>query len=119
MTAPLGHFVALLVRVVPSLKPLHDEHLQEYGELLAHVFMGDVTRWCIESHRRSMRDDASSRDLRVLLVTLEDCFAFANADVQELISASFLENLHQARDQYESLKALLGPLLQDELQRVE
>lgn len=88
MREGLGREVYSLVDSVPDLAPILREHLEDNnGELLPHVFFGDVTRWAVRQDER----DAESID--ALLATLEIDYANGDDAVRELIVVSFLENL--------------------------
>ena len=88
MSAATEGLVRDVVANVPELQPLLAEHLADnYGELLPHVFFGDVTRW-------ALREKAvNSLSLKRLLTLLDASYAKGVPDVQELIAVSFLENL--------------------------
>ncbi len=41
-------FMTELVAQIPELEPLYSEHMQDnFGEMLPHVLMGDVTRFAV------------------------------------------------------------------------
>jgi len=73
-----------LANTEPALARFRDEHIAIYGELLPHVLFGDVTRWVV----------AQAPAAHVLQV-LERHLATGDADVNNLIGASFLENLER------------------------
>jgi hypothetical protein len=108
----------LLVRV-PELDVVFRDHVDYYEEVLPHVLMGDFTRWAIDQYRRAAKHD---REAHALLLRATDFVESEYATdcqggVQELISASFLENLHQAGADLEGIAAQLGPQLRSELRR--
>jgi hypothetical protein len=80
--------VRRVVESLPELKPLLREHLQSNnGEMLPHVFFGDLCRWAVA------QDAVNSPSVEALLGLLdEDCVA-GDLDVRELIVVSFLENI--------------------------
>lgn len=94
-----------LVRAAPELEALLRQHLADYTEVLSHVLMADVTRWL----------RASDPKVRVLDI-LERYMTVGDAQVQEVIALSFLENL-EAEDY--SLRAALGPSLSATLREME
>ena len=108
-------FVPMLLGNVPELQSVYDQHLLDNEKLLPHVFMGDVTRFVIEIYRQSETRSAPRDIMRRVLGDLEKAIASSDSELQELVSASFLENLHQADDTYEGIKKLLGPGLRKEL----
>ncbi len=112
--------VDALVRTFPGVKEVYDEHLREnLGELLPHVFFGDLTRFVIEEHRRERLGPSSGPLVDSLLEFLEAGLAGPDPDVQEIIVVSFLENLWQAKGEYGSLVERLGPSMRAALERVE
>jgi Na+-translocating ferredoxin:NAD+ oxidoreductase RnfE subunit len=93
-------FIEKLVRLVPELRRGLEEHLKDNcGELLPHVFMGDVTRWTI-THANAM----SHR----VLNSLEGGLATGSAEVANLILASFVENLIGEGTAVKQFKDLMG-----------
>lgn len=101
MSADTVSLVNRLVRAIPELAPPLAEHLQEMdGEMLPHMFFGDVTRWA--------QDQVSDpRQVDRLLSILEVAHHEEPDDVGELIHVSFLENL----DEDSWIWARLGPHL--------
>lgn len=82
-------FVEEVVRKVPELQPIYDEHIADYDENLPHVFFGDVTRFAIAETARDGEHDALAR----LLGKLESGLRDGPAEVKDLVIASFVENL--------------------------
>ena len=98
-------FIEWLVARHPDLAAIRDEHLRDYGELLPHVLLGDVTRYAA-GLARSGADDAT---LDSLLNDLDSALG-ANRDdeVGNLIGASFVENAQGVPgDAEEQLRARL------------
>jgi hypothetical protein len=114
-----AEFVEDLVRRIPSLKPVYERHMSENDELLAHIFFGDLTRFVISEHRETLRSGTSRPALDSVLEALEAGLAEGDPDVGEVIVVSFLENLWQAGDDYETLVKRLGPQLRLALETVE
>lgn len=110
--------VSRIVAEIPALQPLHEEHLADnFGELLPHVLCGAITRFVQD---RVAADDRSvPQDVLKLLGILEEAMKSADADVLELVSLSFLENLDRRGAGYRRLRAAMGPMLRDELARYE
>ena len=114
-------FVRALVGRFPSLEPLLEEHLTDnFGELLPHIFLGDVVRWVLSlfATARAEGSFASRRELRDILEYLEDAFASGNRELQELLSVSFLENLPRPGDDGSEIRTQLGPSLTKELRAI-
>jgi hypothetical protein len=100
-----------LVAAVPSLAPLLAEHLNDYDELLPHVFFGDLTRFVCMT---AVRDDP---DADAIVAALESAMGSGSETVQELIGVSFLEDLRRGhpRAMYDAVRRRLGPNLRAEL----
>ena len=114
-------FVPKLLADLPGFKVIYDEHLRDYDTVLPHVLVGDLTRYVIASYRQ-MRTDASGQARQIVnraLALLEQAMQSSEARLQELVSVSFLENLHQADEDYDAIKTLLGPHLEKELAHYE
>jgi hypothetical protein len=107
-------FVRELVAAVPRLRGLLNEHVHDQGELLPHVFFGDVAR--------ALATTPESRS--VPRSELEDALAFmerglhdGEPSVQELIVASFLENV-PPRELRTDIRPMLGPALRAAYERL-
>jgi hypothetical protein len=114
-------FVPTLLAELPGFKEIYDAHLRDYDTILPHVLVGDLTRYVIRAYRQ-MSTDASGQARRVVdraLALLEQAMQSTDAQLQELVSVSFLENLPQADEDYDAIKALLGPHLEKELAHYE
>jgi hypothetical protein len=107
-----------IVAEVPGFRAEYEEHLADYGEILPHLLMGDLTRFTIRRYREmKLTNLAEAReDVRLTLQLLERAMQIGDERLQELISVSFLENLHQAEEAYGGLRDLLGPALLRELE---
>jgi hypothetical protein len=93
-----------LVRAVPPLKMILDEHLNEFGELLSHVLFARFTDWAIAAH------DEKSPFLDDFADILDDWFGKGDGYVKNLILVSFLEYIPSGSGVLEHL----GPLLTKE-----
>ena len=99
-------FVPTLLAELPGFKEIYDEHLRDYDTVLPHVLIGDLTRYVIVSYRQ-MSTDASGQARQAVdraLALLEQAMQSTDAQLQALVSVSFLENLHQADADYELSK---------------
>jgi hypothetical protein len=111
-------FVRSLVEHFPSLAPLLEEHLTDnFGELLPHIFLGDVVRWVLTlmATARAEGSLAAQRELRAFLSHLEDVYVGGNEELQELLSVSFLENLPRPEEDGAEIRTQLGPSLTKQL----
>jgi hypothetical protein len=92
---------------IPPFRPLLDEHLADNdGEVLPHVFMGDVARWFLQEATTSEASDWTRR----LVELLDRALIYGSSDVRELVQASFIENLPTSRPGHPAL-ARLSPAL--------
>jgi hypothetical protein len=110
-------FVRSMVARFPNLSELFEEHIKDnFGEVLPHVFFGDVTRYLLSlllaENGRSLR---SRRELRDVLGYLEEAYSGGNEKMRELISASFLENLPRSGDTGAQIREMIGPNLRKQL----
>ena len=104
--------VAELLEHVPELKCVYDEHINDYEELLPHVFFGDATRYVVQQAKDGFlaSDQPVSRILRLFEVAMA-----GSEDVQELVSVSFLENLVGNEEVIRELASMMGPALKTEV----
>jgi len=99
--------VGALVDRVPLLRPLLQEHLDDYDGVLPHLFLADVVRFISSELGSEVRSDVSG--------ALEGLFRGGNEHDRELIAVSFLENLPQESKPGGSMRNELGPMLSAEL----
>ena len=115
----VAEFLAALSEELPGFREQSEEHAQLYDETLPHVLVADATRLVIAAHRRATRGDfAAAKTVDRVLRVFESALDRGDA-VRELVALSFLDNLHQAGDEYEGLRAKLGNRLRAELARLE
>lgn len=80
-------FFQRLEKIVPELGDLYREHLAEYGELLGHLLISDIQRWCCAAlASRAPEVDSVLRELSASLRSGDD-------PVSNMIAVSFLEGL--------------------------
>ncbi len=106
-----AEFVQKLVEEVPALRQLYLEHLAANSELLTHVFFGDVTRSFVAAYDAysSQRDTIENLDVVSAVISrLENGLIENNAEIKNLILASFLYNLCPEYCRDEQLKRMLG-----------
>ena len=89
--------------VAPELEVARQAHVAYYGELLAHVLFGDVTRWVVER--------GPGPEVRDVLGVLERHLDEGDEDVQEVLILSFLYNLFGDDPSELAIQAALGPHL--------
>jgi hypothetical protein len=90
-----------------GLRTLFEEHLQDQGELLPHVYCGDVTRYFVALVDHGTKDHEA--EAVEILGVLEAAMS-GDDQVRELIAVSFLENLLGSAN-LDKIKALLPPRL--------
>ena len=111
-------FVRALVDRFPSLQPLFDEHVADnFGELLPHVFFGDIVRWVLSllATAKFRPESTSGRRLTAVLQLLEETYSGGDGELQELLSVSFLENLPRPGEVGAEIRDQLGPSLTRQL----
>ena len=100
-------FIEKLLRLIPQLNSIYEEHLADNNTLLPHVFMGDVTRFVVaESGKLKSR-----RPLFQLLQCLEEELENGAEETQEMIVVSFVENLADESLALSLLRPHMGPKL--------
>jgi len=104
---------ALAARSLELAGLLAEHQADHRGEILTHVFMGDVTRWLI----RIASDSRRRSEVREMLEFLDAKFERGDEGVRELISVSFLENLPEVGEPGSDIVKRLGPHLANEMQR--
>ncbi len=93
-----------LLEAIPDLRPVYEEHLSDNDGLLPHVFFGDVARFAIANAAAPTSTAAISH----LLTTLDEALSDADAEVREVILASFVENLAGEAAALKQLKPKMG-----------
>lgn len=112
---PEAGLVDRMVRAVPELEPLLRDHLDFYDELLPHLFMGEVIPLVVEW--AGSGEPAQEARARAVVDTLEAEYG-SDYQVDELIGASFVEDLPRAEDPGGDVLSLLGPKLRSVRQRI-
>ena len=117
MTKSEEDFFTKFLKMFPEFKGFYTKHLQVNGEVLPYVLMGDVTRFIIKMYRQGkISQNALDNDnFNRAINFLEDSYANLPDPIQDIIDLSFLENLHQAGEDYDSIKEQLGPILKERL----
>ena len=103
-------FIDRLIGAVPQLQPLREKHVEgNFGELLPHVLMGEITAEAVELYVRG--DQGTVRRLLDFLET--EAEAGHEGDVDELIAVSFVENLPYDGEPGHAITGELGPRLSE------
>lgn len=110
-------FVRSMVARFPSLSALLEAHIKDnLGEMLPHVFLGDVTRYVLSLLLAVGAGGLPARrELRGILDYLEEAFDDGDEELQELISVSFLENLPRPGQTGAEIRKMVGPNLRKQL----
>jgi hypothetical protein len=104
-------FVEELVGNLPELQGIYMEHVDDYGILLPHVFMGDVTRFAVELALST----SGAQALRVLLAQMEEAFLSDEILLVNLVTVSFVENLAGETKAVELLIPMMGEMTRRQL----
>ncbi|WP_027671349.1 DUF7674 family protein [Rheinheimera baltica] len=115
LTINYDTFITLLLEAVSELSIVYAEHIDDYDELIEHVFIGEVTRFS----ERLYAGDPNSVVLKRLLDFIGCAFAADDEKLKELISVSFLENLSRDGDSFEGIRVLLSAKLSEELSKYD
>lgn len=117
-------FISLLVREVPELVPLYENHLRDnLDELLPTVFMGEVTRFVVDAYYRSSSatgdpqywSGVSGRIMHMV----ERAAASADWELGNLVTVSFCESLLDLEEDdaaaYWGIRNKMGPKLAEKM----
>ena len=118
MTKSTNEFVLCLVGNVSTLRHIYDKHIEEYDELLPHVFFGDLTRYVVNLYKTTQDHSSDMRnwdELDNIIIYLENGISKSDENVRELIAVSFLENLESTDSSLRNLEQRFGPNLKKEL----
>ena len=87
-------FLARLAGANERLASTYFEHLSEFGDVVPHVLLGDMTRVLLTLGEESQSGSSSAcADVDSTLTIMEQALESEEPEVRELIGASFLENL--------------------------
>jgi hypothetical protein len=100
-------FCQLLIEQVPDIRTVLADHLNDNGELLPHVFLGDLTRYVLSNGSSKTR----------VVALLEESFQRLGPEVEDLISVSFVENLETENDLKQATSGLYCVNLMNEWRR--
>src|SRR6266571_222772 len=110
-------FVDRLCNSFPALERLRGEHLREdFGELLPHLFLGDVARHAISLFGST--NELARQELRRLCDFLEREYTSGTDSVRDLIALGFLENLAGPPEPYWRIRTLLGSELRKAIEEM-
>jgi len=101
-----------LVDDFPGLRPEYDSHVEYFGELLPHVFFGDVVRWIEALYEAHDRDT-----IKAFLARLERDYPRLDAQSCNVIDVSFAEDLPYPGTRGAEMALWLGPNLRREYVR--
>ena len=107
-------FVSQLIVACPELAGLYRLHLVDQGELLPHVFMGDVTRLVVSTAKQGSNSNWLSR----MLGYFEAELLSGNEEVAELLGVSFVENLCGEDEAIQPLLPIMGEMLRKEVKSI-
>ncbi|WP_237742795.1 DUF7674 family protein [Actinopolymorpha alba] len=114
VSSPTADTVQRLVRAVPALEPDLREHVEFYDELLPHLFLGEVSSKLVEWFQSGDPDELAQ--VRASVVALEAAYG-SNYEVDELIGASFVENMPGPGEPGDGIVQHFGPKLRAVLKR--
>jgi hypothetical protein len=107
-----GEFVTLLVTRVPEAQPLVDEHLRDNDDLLLHLLLADLARFCYAAHQRS---DRSLVDR--CLAEVDRGLRQGDESLTNAVALSFVENFSPWHPGQRTFSASWPPALLAEARR--
>lgn len=93
---------------------LDDHTYDNDGEILPHIFFGDVARRAIHLAEKHGVSKDNNDELSRIVGELEASYSADDQEVMELISVSFLENVENSR-----VVDVLGRGLRSEMERIQ
>ena len=108
------NFVDCLLNVIPETRQIYDAHIEDYGVLLSHVFMGDLTQFVLQLSQSDVNRDVLHR----VFLLVEEGLASGAPDVSELVAVSFIENLCGEDEAIAILLPLAGDATKKELEAI-
>lgn len=110
---PTMSFVEHLANAEPAIRSDLQDHIEFYDELFPHLFFGEITAKVVEWVESG--EPAALARARTVIDTLEAAYG-SNYEVDELIAASFVENLPYD-ESARPVTDLFGPRLRAEYVR--
>jgi len=114
MTSSTHALTDRLTETFPQLRPLREEHLEAFGELLPHVLFGELTAWLVGEYVAAPQAGPEAAWRRIL-AELERSYETGDVDTRELLYVSFLENLPYPQEPGAGIADHLGPHLAADL----
>ncbi|RXJ04372.1 hypothetical protein DS745_03025 [Anaerobacillus alkaliphilus] len=102
----------------PEYEATLKEHLDDYGELLAHVFYGDTI--CVKLIELLKDDTDNEEEIKKIFLLLEKMAVEGDIDVKEVLQVSILEVLGDDKDLLEKSYKYMGDktnIASDEIER--
>jgi hypothetical protein len=112
---------ARVVRACPPFEAQVEEHVADYGEVLGHVLMGDLSRLIEGYFTRTTNltiESPTEGEMRAVLALLDEGLADSDEDVENVIAVSSVEGLW-LQPYWPQLSTMLGPDLTAEAARME
>lgn len=102
-------FIDRLCNDFPAIVRIRSKHLRDNGELLPHLFLGDVARHAISLF--DTKTKSAEQELLMLSGFMEREFVAGTRPVRDLIALGFLENLAGPPEPHWHVRTVLGPEL--------
>lgn len=123
----LDSFFTELIKKIPEIKSIYEEHIKFNGEPLNYLLMFECVNFLIEIYRQYKKNPNNKNPYNVAVKIcdfLKKAFeSSADYQVKELITIEIAERLACSRskiaDVYEEIKLLLGPKLREEIKHYE
>lgn len=88
MTIAYADVADEVLREIPEFRPIHDEHVADYDQVLQHLLVADLSRFTIAAYRNA-ESDLVARALGLM----ERLMAEGDYLTIELVAVSFVENI--------------------------
>jgi hypothetical protein len=108
-----------VMAVAPGFRRVREEHMRDNDALLVHVLMSDLLRYVgsyFTGASTVRAQPPTANEVKAVLQVLDGAIAAGNADVENAIAVSFIEDI-EAEPFFGRVSPMLGPNLRAELQR--
>jgi hypothetical protein len=104
-------FARLFIKEFPEYSEALDDHMNEYGEMLGHVFFGDLIN---EQLFRLLKNNSEEERIHALLSFIDKFYMLGNDDCKNIAVVTILEYLGDDRQVLErAFKYLNRNLVQE------
>ncbi|QKS71212.1 hypothetical protein FLK61_31355 [Paenalkalicoccus suaedae] len=111
-------FITYFLTRFPEYKGAYKQHLEDYDDLLLHVFLGDTINERLQELFDADKDEMG--ELQQIFTLLEKMSVEGDLDIQEVLSVTILARLGDDKDHLKKSYRLMGDntkIASDEIER--